>query len=192
MAALGSRLRHTGLALLALVVLFSLLLQTPLEHLAIVDLAGDVLDGPVLAVRNSLLHGSTANFSLADRQVLHARTLKEIESATDEVYTRAIEKGKLLMCWMKNPSAAGSQASSKWNDYADLETWGWKETTTTHHGGERAAGMSDIVGLFDPDDWTNENKIVRFEHKGQHPDQEVTKPDGSRVTMSYPVSYRSA
>ncbi|KAF2164743.1 hypothetical protein M409DRAFT_25136 [Zasmidium cellare ATCC 36951] len=175
--------RVAGVAILVLFV-FLTLFTTP-DLYSKKQLQGDALAVPILGRRHALsLFNSNPNST--DGVVSRAPNLRPIPSASDEVYNRATDKGRLLKCWMKDPSAAGSLGTSKWNDYDALKEWGWIETTTTLYGGERSPGFSDIVGPFGDDDWTNENKVVKFEHKGQHPDQEVTLPDGSRREVGYP------
>ncbi|KAK4502698.1 hypothetical protein PRZ48_006124 [Zasmidium cellare] len=171
--------RHVILAILLLFA-FSTALSIPDERLQ-----GDALARPVLGRRHALdLY--TPELNSTDGLLGRAPNIRPIPSAADDVWNRATDKGKLLECWMKDPSAAGALGTSKWNDYNALKEWGWIESTTTLYGGERSPGFSDILGPFGDDDWTNENKVVKFEHKGQHPDQEVTQPDGSRRTVSYP------
>lgn len=176
--------RHAGLAVFILVIFFTIFFHPGFD--SIEHSSGDALAGSVLR-RKQGLDRFVASLNDTDPLVLRAPKLRPIELAADDVYNRANDKGKLLKCWMKDPSAAGALGSSRWNDYEALEEWGWVETTMTHYGGESRPGFSDIVGSFGDDDWTNENKIVRFENRGQHPDQEVTQSDGSRVTVSYPV-----
>lgn len=176
--------RNTGLAVLILVAFFTIFFGQ--DFYTAQQLPNDALAGSVLRCRQDL-NFFAASFNSSDDPVLRAPNVRPIKSATDDDYNRANDKGTLLKCWMKDPSAAGALGSSRWNDYDDLKDWGWIETTTTTHGGENRPGFSDIVGPFGGDDWSNENKIGKFEHKGQHPDQEVTQPDGSRGTVSYPV-----
>lgn len=180
-----ARSGHWSLAVLVLFAFLIVFFLPGFPPKAIKGPKGDVL-ARLLLERRYGVDASTANSTTTNG--LYIRALRPIPSAADDVYNRASDKGKLLRCWMKDPSAAGSLGSSKWNDHGALKEWGWIETTTTHHGGERIAGFSDIVGPFDSDDWSNENKIVKFDHHGQHEDQEITKLDGSRVTVSYPVS----
>lgn len=109
----------------------------------------------------------------------------DVSSASDEDYKTAATKGQLLICWMKDPSLAGDQASSKWNDWADIAKWGWVDSTTTNWLGESAPGIKDLVPSSK--DLTSADKKFQIKHLKDSPDQSVQNPDGTVQTWHYPV-----
>lgn len=191
MARTGTPNGRLGLVLLVLFAFLTAIFLPGFASKARNELNGDALATTIIGRRNAFAQlKASPNNNSTNLLGVRAPGFKPTPSAPDDAWEKATKKGQLLRCYMKDPSSAGDLGRGKWNDYNSLQEWGWRETTTQQIGGERDPGLKQIVAL-DPDDWSNQNKIVKFEHVNQHPDQVVTGSDGGRVTVSHPVSLRS-
>lgn len=76
--------------------------------------------------------------------ILESRVI-EVKPASNEDFNKAKIKGYALMCWMRNPAMAGSQAISTFTRFEQLEEWGW-----TGQGGQPVHIEQYIAGFRDP------------------------------------------
>ena len=138
-----------------------------------------------IATRHESSHRSGWHSLLSRRGGPSRRPAQVIRPATDAVYDTARRKGHALMCWMQNPSLAGSQANSPWTRYSQLEEWGWSgrqgfSPISVNYANEQDRGIVSLVGN---QGMTGMQGIV--EHKTMPAHAPVTIGDR---TYHYPVS----
>lgn len=116
-----------------------------------------------------------------------------VRPASDEEYQKAESKGETLMCWMRDPSLAGSQATTPWTRWSQLSEWGWTgpqngQPITMIREAERDNMLARIVGRLGRTEQTSGYR-GSVEHK-KTPAHAPTVENGR--TYTYPVSLKPA
>ncbi|KAK4625739.1 uncharacterized protein CLAFUR5_05984 [Fulvia fulva] len=93
-----------------------------------------------------------------------------LTAASDDDYAVAKKRGELLLCWLDNPEEVPPEkGTSPWNNYDDLETWGWEDKSRDWTGGERDPGLKDIFDNSEINRDAKGDKKAVFEHTREHP-----------------------
>lgn len=124
----------------------------PLDALNVIT-PGDAVDGlPPRAdtpISSSLGQHETRDEILSDKTNIPSLDLKEDflkpkgKVVIPSEYKKAVKKGELLLCYMKGEASPGSKGTSAWQNFEQLDQWGWKREIDA---GDDSKDYSHVVG----------------------------------------------
>lgn len=77
----------------------------------------------------------------SQRASASARQKRAINPVSDTQFRTATEKGERFICWMADPTQAGSKATTRWKNPTSIGEWGWQLGEHTTVSAEWQPGM---------------------------------------------------